>query len=400
MKTRAGTFRMTVYLLSVLLISAGLAACGGSGGGSTSPGTSGPATVSVSIASAQDPTGTTFAASSPTPAAPPGSPEFANVFITVTKLALIPSTGPEFPDPNGEVGKPDSTDKDGNGFVSATLASPLEIDLMNLSGDNAATLLNKFSAVPAGTYSKIRVYYDNVVGMPGNVLFHQTAHYHFDVHFVGGNLVIPVTSDPAGGIRFFSVVIDVVGLKITSAGPNVLMRPQVFAKVVGAPKYIVTGVADQVNHTNGTFVVKAVNDNISASYGAGTNWYYVDGRFVGPFGPSGADALRNTAIVDVIGTFQSGVLVAEEVDITFPDTRQGTADNVWILDNTAFIVRSSADNVTVFPSPTRAGAYYDNAVSPFTQLTFDAVKNGLQVKARGYFNSYPDLDAYWISVGP
>lgn len=214
--------------------------------------------------------------------------------------------------------------------------------------------------------------------------------------------MIPVTSDPQGGIRFFSVVIDVVGLKITSAGNsgNVLMRPQVFANVVGAPKYIVTGVADQVNHSDGTFVVKAANDNISAAYGSGTLWFYVDGRFVGPFGSSGADALQNAALVDVIGTFQSGVLMAEEVDITFPDVRQGTADNVWILDNTAFIVRSLTDNVTVFPSPNRSGAYYDNSTSPFPLLTYEAIKNGIQVKARGYFNSYPDLDAFWISIGP
>src|SRR5512143_2790144 len=103
MKTSAGTLRTTAYLLLALLISGGLAACGG-GGGSSSPGTSGPA-VSVSIASATSvPAGTTFATStsSPTPAAPPGNtPEFTNVFVGVKKIALIPSTGPEFPDADG-----------------------------------------------------------------------------------------------------------------------------------------------------------------------------------------------------------------------------------------------------------------------------------------------------------
>ncbi|MGE5283354.1 MAG: DUF4382 domain-containing protein, partial [Actinomycetota bacterium] len=111
----------------------------------------------------------------------------------MTKLALIPSSGTEFPDPNGELES--SSSGGGNGFVTSTLAEPVTIDLLNLSPDNAAMLLNQFSGVPAGNYSKIRVYYDNVVGEPAaggdNVLFHQTAHYHFDVHFVGGNLVIP-----------------------------------------------------------------------------------------------------------------------------------------------------------------------------------------------------------------
>jgi hypothetical protein len=388
MKTSAGTLRGTAYLLLVLLISGGLAACGGGGGGSTSPGTSGPATVSVSIASATSfPEGTTTATSvsSPTTAAPPGnSPTFDHLFVTVTKLALIPSTG---------------EDKS----VTDTF-SPVTIDLLNLNsstGDNVATLLNKFIGVPAGDYSKIRVYYDNVVGQTAsdNTLFHPTANSHFDVHFMGGNLVIPVTSDPVGGIRFYSVEINVVGLKHVEAGNsgNFLLRPQVFAEVVGAPKYIVTGVADQVNHADGTFVVKALNDNVSAAYGSDTNWFYVDGRSVGPFGPSGADALRDTALVDVIGTFQGSVLSAEEVDITFPDVKSGVVDNGWRADNT-FILRLAVDNV-VFPQPDRFLAYYDNAVAPFDPLTDAAIDNNVQVKARGY-NVAGGIEAYWISIGP
>jgi len=414
MRTPERTVRKITHLLLALTISAGLAACGGGGGGSTSstsPGTSGPATVGVSIASAPAfPAGTTFAASTASPvtaAAPANSPSFDNVFVTVTKVALIPSAGPEFPDPNGELENPSAGV--GTGFVTSTLTPPVEIDLKNLSGDNAAMLLNKFTGVPAGEYSKIRVYYSSVVGHnagppPADTEFHPTAHYHFDVHFVGGNLVIPVTSDPQGGIRFFSVVIDVVGLKYHEAGNsgNVLLRPQVFAKVVGAPKYIVTGEADQVNHVNGTFVVKTVNDNISAAYGSDTNWFYVDGRFVGPFvGISAAVAVQNTALVDVIGTFQGGVLIAEEVDITFPDVREGKADNVWLPpDNTAFIVRSVVDNVVVIPQPDRDSAYYDNATSPFQPLTFTAIDNGTSVHARGYFDVAGELEAYWISIGP
>jgi len=93
------------------------------------------------------------------------------------------------------------------------------------------------------------------------------------------------------------------------------------------------------------------------------------------------------------------VLVAEEVDITFPNARQGTADNVWILDNTAFIVRSVADNVVVIPKPDRVSAYYDNATS-FLPLTFTAIDNNTPVKARGYFDLAGDLETYWISIGP
>ena len=405
MRTPVGRTRKALYLMIALMISAALAACGGGGSG-TAPGASGPATVGVSIASAPAfPAGTTFATSTAAPvtaAAPANSPAFDNVFVTVTKLALLPSTGPEFPDPNGELAS--SSAGEGRGFVTATLPSPVVIDLKNLSGDDAAMLLNKFSGVPAGEYSKIRVYYSGVVGHnagppPADTEFHQTGNFHFDVHFVGGNLVIPVTSDPQGGIRFFSVVIDVVGLKYHEAGNsgNVLLRPQVFAKVVGAPKYIVTGEAGEVNHENGTFVVKTVNDNISAAYGSGTEWFFVDGRFVGPFGSSGAVALRDTALVDVIGTFQGGVLAAEEVDITFPGVKSGAVDNGWRADNT-FILRLAVDNV-VFPKPDRFLAYYDNAVAPHDPLTDAAIDNNVQVKARGY-NVVGGIDAYWISIGP
>lgn len=391
MRTAERMFRKVTYLLLALVISAALAACGG-GGGTTSPGTSGPATVSVSIASATSfPEGTTTATSSPVTAAPPGnSPAFDHLFVTVTKLALIPSAG-------------------GNKTVTDTF-SPVTIDLLNINsstGDNVATLLNKFDNVPAGEYSKIRVYYDNVAGQTAsdNTLFHPTANSHFDVHFMGDNLVIPETSDPVGGIRFYSVEINVVGLKHVEAGNsgNFLLRPQVFAEVVGAPKYIVSGEAAQVDHEAMAFVVMAAVDNISVNYGSGTKWFYFDGRFVGPFVDPGADnALRDTAQVDAIGTFQGGVLTAEEVRITFPDARTGTADNVWILDDTAFTVESLTDNdnVTVFPMPDRSGAYYDNTSSPSPPLTFTAIDNGIQVKVRGYFNAYPDLDAYWISIEP
>ncbi len=414
MRTRNPAFRTLAYLLVAATMVFTLAACGGGGGGgtsSTSPGVAGPATVGVSIASAPDyPAGTTFAPSttalSPVAAAPPVSPSFDNVLVTVTKLALIPSTGPEYPDGNGELERTSSEDPDKPGFVTVAF-DPVVIDLKNLSPDNAATLLNRFPAVPAGEYSKIRVYYEKVVGMPGDVVFHQTGNYHFDVHFVGGNLVIPETSDSEGGIRFYSVVIDVVGLKYHQAGNsnNILLRPQVFATVGVEPRYIVSGLADQVNHSDSTFVVLTVNDNVSAAYGPLTKWYYADGRNVGPFpsdGVSGVDALRDTAIVDVIGTFQSGELAAERVYITFPSViRDEKVYQGW-TDNT-IVLRFSGDNVVSLPGGLRNTAYYDNAIdSSYARLTGTAIDTAIvdnvTITARGY--AVPGgIEAFWISVG-
>ena len=418
MRTPERTFRKVRFLLLALTISAALAACGSGGGStsSTSPGVAGPATVSVSVASAPSyPAGTTFATSTSSPttaAAPANSPDFDNVIVTVTKLALIPSTGPELPDPNGELES--SSADEGKGFVTATLTPTVTIDLRHLSGDNVATLLNTFIGVPAGEYSKIRVYYSSVVGQKEGSVdqeFHPTAHYHFDVHFVGGNLVIPVAA-PQDGIRFYSVVIDVVGLKTQVAGNsgNVLLRPQVFAKVVGVPRYIVHGIADQVNHSTGTFVVKMVNDNVDAAYDSDTRWFYADGRLVGPFpdqppslGVSGVDALQDNAIVDVIGTFQGGKLVAEEVDITFPLALRGEKVFLGWTDNT-FILRFVGDNVVSMPGGRRDAAYWDNAgVTNYPRITGSAIDTAIVdnvlITARGYATDL-GVKAYWISVGP
>jgi hypothetical protein len=311
----------------------------------------------------------------------------------VTKLALIPSTG---------------EDKS----VTDTF-EPIQIDLLNLPGDNVATLLNQFSGVPAGEYSKIRVYYDNVVGQSGNdnTVFHSTANNHFDVHFVGGNLVIPVTSDPQGGIRFFSVVIDVVGLKHTEAGQsgNVLLRPQVFAKVVEAPKYIVSGVAQNVNPADNTFDIDTDIDTpggtiVPAAYDAATNWIYIDDTVVPARRSSaagdvlGASGLENGAIVEVIGTFSSGnILHSEEVAITFPDVLTGKVSLGWKIDNT-FDLRIPAGDNTVFPRPSRTTAYYDNAVD-FTQLSDASIVDNAAIIARGY-NQTGGIGAFWITVGP
>jgi len=430
MRTSVGRIRIVMYLMVALMISAALAACGGGGGstGSTSPGTSGPATVSVSIASAPSyPEGTTFAPSTLSPvttAAPANSPTFDNVIVTVTKLALIPSTGPEFPDANGESEMPNSSAEEGksgmSGFVTTTF-DPVKIDLLHPpAGDNVnvAALLNKFSEVRAGEYSKIRVYYENVVGQKEGQLdakFHPTANYHFDVHFVGGNLVIPESTDK--GVRFYSVVIKLVGLKYHLAGQssNVLLRPQVFATVVDEPmQYKVTGFADNVTKQifNGTFDIHALGGRTIPAqfYGTGTAWAYSDNvledsdpLWVIPRAKEIAvPAFENGAIVSAIGVFDTkGLLQARVITFSFPDVRQGKADNVWIPpDNTAFIIRST-DNVTVFPRPDRYGAYYDNLTSPHNTLDNTYIDNNLCIRARGYFDDPGKsiLSSYWISIG-
>jgi hypothetical protein len=429
MKTSAGTLRGTAYLLLVLLISAGLAACGG-GGGSTSPSASGPATVRVSIASAPSfPAGTTFAPSTatltPATAAPPAnSPTFDNVIVTVTKLALIPSTGPEFPDANGELEMANSSAEEGksgkSGFVTTTF-DPVKIDLLHPpAGDNVnmAALLNEFSEVPAGEYSKIRVYYENVVGQKegqDDMEFHPTANYHFDVHFVDGNLVIPVSTDTQG-VRFYSVVIKLVGLKYHQAGQsgNILLRPQVFAEFAPPILYSVEGTADNVQFTlpsdlvAGSFdvVIGTEEKRVFVTFDNNTSWAYSDDVLDGSSwkilnvpNQRAVDAFRDIAKVMVIGWFDGDTFRGNEIIFTFPDVREGTADNVWIPpDNVAFVVQSGADNVVVFPAPDRFTAYYDNGTFPHPLLTQAAVDNGVQIKARGY-NVAGGIEAFWITVG-
>jgi hypothetical protein len=119
-------------------------------------------------------------------------------------------------------------------------------------------------------------------------------------------------------------------------------------------------------------------------------------------------AFNDRAKVLAIGPFDtdpSQLLQATDIVFTFPDVREGKADNVWIPpDNTAFIVRSLADNVTVFPRPDRYGAYYDNLTAPHDPLNDAYIDNDLRVRARGYFEN-PEasnliLQSYWISIGP
>src|SRR4030067_1988760 len=230
--------------------------------------------------------------------------------------------------------------------------------------------MNKFSEspVPAGEYSKIRIYYANGVGHPAGVVpdtvFHPTAHYHFDVHFVGGNLVIPVAA-PQDGIRFYSIVINVVGLKYHVAGGSGkgLLRPQVFAVVQPPVLYSVEGTAANVEKTiqsdsvSGSFdVVFGTGTPVPVTFDNNTKWAYSDNvlarsiwKILDVPNQKAAPAFDNSAEVKVIGWFDGGFFRGTDSLFTFPDVREGTADNVWILDNTAFTVHSLADNVNVFP---------------------------------------------------
>ncbi len=415
MKPAIAKFRNVLCLPILLALSVALVACGGGGTGSNPAGTStGTASVGVSLTAAPGfPAGTTFATSTASAVGTlaPASTTFDHVWVTITKLALIRATGPEFPDQDGELESVDAAAEEGNsgmpGFVTVVLPSPVLIDLLHPpTGGQVAKLLNNFSEVPAGEYSKIRVYYESVVGeTPGgdNVLFHQTAHFHFDVHFVGGNLIVAVSTDPNGGIRFFSIDINVVGLKIQQAGKsgNFLLRPQVFA-TVSLPEFIVSGVAENVNPADNTFDIHTSGgETINAAFGAGTSWLFVDPlipRSVAVSSFLGSSALQNTAIVDAIGTFSPDkVLLAVEVDITFPATKLGKVFHGWNPDNT-FTLRLPSDN-TVFPMPSRATAFYDNAVAPYPQLTDAAIVDNAAITARGYAVT-GGIDAFWISIGP
>jgi hypothetical protein len=434
MKAHNSTFSTMVYLLAAATMVFTLAACGGGGGGGTSStgtGVSGPATVSVAVGSAADyPAGTTYAPTSLSPdtAAPANSPAFDNVFVWVTKVALIPNSGPEYPDLNGEMEQTNSAAENGKsgaqGFVTIPLEKPVRIDLLNPpSGRKLAYLLNRFSEtpVPAGEYSKIRMYYDNVVGHNGpadsgdDTLFHPTAHYHFDVHFVGGNLVIPATA-PQDGLRIYSIVIEVIGLKYHQAGNsgNVLLRPQVFALFEPPILYSMKGTADNVANNlpsddlAGEFdVAFGTGTPAHVTFDNDTVWAYSDNVFkwstwkiLDVPNQRAADAFRSGALVKVIGWFEGADFRGTDIVFTFPDVAEGAADNVWIRGDTAFVVQSGADNVVAIPAPDRGSAYFDNAALPHSPLSYADLDNTIEVKARGYFNGAGDLEAYWISIGP
>ena len=446
-------------LAVVLATSLVLAGCSGGGSGSTSsyggitPGApAGPASVEISLNTASA-TGSTAApvrvdGAATVPTADPAflwpqhvtdpKPEIAHVYMDVVKVSLMPAEEvSEGEDMDGELGdednSPDSKCPVKPHFVTIVPASPITIDLLKMeNGKRLARFLNRFDQVPAGTYDKIRVYYENVkvVLSDGSKLrFHATAHSKFDIHFRNGHeLVIPATTDstqPDGWVKFFRVKIDVVGLKLQIKpgwghwkhwkGCKVILRPQIFAEFVSPTLYSVAGTADKVSSAStppvsGTFDVSfgtgfGYPRVIHAAFDNDTAWAYGDNVLAGSSWIVGVDnnavavmAFKNRAVVDVVGQFDPfKVFQASDIVFTFPDVRTGVVDNGWKSDNT-FVLRLPAGNV-VFPMPDRLAAYYDNAAAPHDPLTDLAIDNNVAVKARGY--SVTDgIDAYWITVGP
>ncbi len=396
--------RLSIIVLLSVILAAG---CGGSG--SSGPSSSGGNAV---IAVAQAPAFPAGVPIATEPAAAGGATPFAtdidHAWITVERIALIPdgmiaAGESRDPDPNGEEAVEDGG-ASGAGFVAAEVVPPTTIDLLNLPPSGLATFLNEIKNIPAGKYGKIRLYYSDpkvhFVGAADNTTMHATAHFHLDIHFVGGGMVIPVSTNPGGGVAVHNVVISFVlgkdGLKITVNPSKILMRPQVFA-TVSAIEMGISGVADNV--APGSFdIATADGRSFHAVYDESAAWVFrTTGRFVPVNGALGVAALRDTAFVDVFGTFDSLlVLHANEITITFPAAKTGTVAKGW-TDN-SFALNLATDNV-VFARPDRLNALYDNNAPPFDLLTDNSVVPGVQVTARGYA-APGGIEAYWISIGP
>lgn len=399
-----------ILLGSIILMAFG---CGG--GGVSSSGSGG--TVYVSMTSGNPDSSLALPAGVPAvyPAANPNPADgIDHAWITVERVALIPGGDGNGPDPSGEPSVI-SGDPPGPGLVYAEIGE--EIDLLDLPF-GAARFLNAFEMVPAGTYGKIRLYYTDpkvhFLGAPDNTDTHPTANYHIDIHFKGGDLVIPVST--GGGVKihhatiFFDLGKD--GLKITVNPDKILMRPQVFA-TLGDFRYVVSGTADNVSGTPqaGTFDIATAGDrSLRVDYG-GTGWHFWIDRdahaWVDATNEQGFNALRIDTLVDVLGTFSSGgVLIADNVAITLPDSIDGTvaagasSSSGWQSDNT-FILEFIGDNV-VSPMPSRTGARYDSGEPDYSLLPEEdnAIIPGVHVTARGYAVPGFGIEAFWISVGP
>jgi len=364
------------------------------------------------------------------------SPQIAHVYMEVVKISLMPAEeGLESEEMDGDLqdsNPPDSASSpDTPRFITVVPEPPVRIDLLNLeNGKTLARLLNRFDSVPTGTFDKIRVHYRKVkVVLADNstVNFHPTANSKFDIHFRQGHeLAIPAATDTTridGWVKFFRVKLDVVGLKLriisqgkSWKGSKVILRPQIFAEAVPPVLYSVAGTASNVGGVStppvsGTFDISFGTGPgypriVHAAFDNDTTWAYSDdvlarsSWIVDVANATAAGAFRDRAKVEAIGPFDpsSSVFQATEIIFTFPDVMEGSADNVWILDDTAFIVRSLTDNVTVFPKPDRFAAYYDNGAFPHPPLTQAAIDNDVRVKARGYLAT-GGIEAFWITVG-
>lgn len=394
----------------------------GCGGGTAGTGTAG-STVNVSLAAAApnaalnpaDSLSAGLPAIEPS-AASPAAENIDHVWVTIRRVSLIPGNDAPGPDPNGETAVQDVSPPDASGHISADLAAPEEVDLLNLPAGGVARFLNAIPSVPAGTYGKIRLFYSDpkvhFIGAADNTTMHGTANFHLDIHFVGGKLVIPEST--GGGVQLHEVTVNFVlgkrGLKITVGPNNILMRPQVFA-TVSVVRFVLTGTVDNVDKASSTFdlatdagrVFHIAYDNLS------TRWAFQESgatpRAVAIDNQAFAiAALNDGATVAAIGAFSTGGLFqADDVTITFPVTRtgtvvSGTAASGWLADNT-FVLGVPIDNV-VTPKPSRESARYDNnADLSLLSIGQAAIVNGAVVTARGY--AVPGgTEAYWISVGP
>jgi hypothetical protein len=392
------------------LIAFVVAGCGAGGGGEGGLSTSGGA-VNVSLAAVpQDSAGAPLVgttASDPL-AKPMPSDGIDQVWITIHRVALIPGPDGIVPDPSGETSVLDTGSPE-PAHVSGDIIPPEEVDLLDLP-ERGVRFLNAIHDVPAGTYGKIRLYYSDpkvhFVEAEDNTATHPTANYHLDIHFKGGDLVIPVATGGAGDVLVYDVTVYFVpgkdGLKINVNPNKILMRPQVFA-TLGTVQYVVSGIADNVDKTLSTFdIATAGGRSFHVLYDIGTSWSFRDSdRSVSLSGSSGPPALNDTAFVDVFGIFSaSGNLVADDIHIMFPSTIMdnvisGNPTDGWNSDNTITLDIPS-DNV-VFPLPDRIAAVYDNAVSPFHTLDDSDVVQGATVTARGYLVA-GGIEAYWISI--
>ena len=410
--------RICFIIPGFLLVAAGCG-CGGGGGGALS---SSGGTVQVSMASAPGfPFSTSFTASPSAveEAAKPVSPSFDNVWVEIWKVALLPAREGEGPDPGGEALSSDGDPDRSGAFVAVELDKV--INLQNLpSGQNVAKFLEEIVNVPAGTYGKIRVYYSSLWGERikdetyERVDFHPTANSHFDVHFVGGDLVIPGAPDPERGIHLFEVTIEFVGLKIVENKNKVLMRPQVFA-TVGAAQYVISGFAGNVDNPPGTFdVITEGGRSFHTMFSFDNNitkWAFKDNETMQQVAVDnnlGIAALRDGSLVDVYGIFTGiDTLFADNVVIIFTewisDERVAPGDEPppsgWQIGD-RFELRFSGDNV-VIPMPSRTEARYDNNANLSQTFSDDVIVDNTLVRARGYSVPGLGIDAFWISVsGP
>jgi hypothetical protein len=451
MRRTAGTPSLLLLSLSVLAFV--LAGCGGGGGGNSS-GSGAPATVAVTL-TASSGSANAFAGV----AADPFDPTFSvpskldgrkgsisHVYMDVVSMTLLPSgEAEESGDLEGELddlpGDGPRDDGDRSRPLTIVPSSPTRIDLLALGdGDRLARFLDRFDSVPAGTYDKIRVKYDNVTVVLDDpaekpLRFHPTAHSRFDIHFrQGRELVVPAATDtsrPDGWIRFLKVEIDVVGLKLKViengrgewAG-KVILRPQVFAKFVPPILYSVAGTAESVAVSPslppaGTFDVvfgalSAAPTTVHVAFDGLASWEWSDdvlaaSSWTVPVPASlVASSFRDRAVVEVAGSFEGATFRGTDIAFSFPDSVSGTVDNGWRADNTLRLkdwaatpgtVLPADPLLTVFPMLDRAGAWYDNAAAPHLALTDGAVADNVHVgKARGY-GAVDGFEAFWFSIG-